>query len=54
MTYSESTRLIGFLSERFRKAKMKQPWYLWAVADMSWERIVKWARFLGFQEVKDG
>ena len=48
MTYNETMELVGFLNRRFAKAGMT-PWYLWAV-NLTWEKLDRWAKMLGYKE----
>ena len=52
MDYTDTMKMIDWLSERFRKAGLK-PWYRWAV-DITWDKIERWASLLGYKGGIDG
>jgi len=49
VTYDEAMELVGWLNNRFRKAGMRQPWYIWAV-DLSWGKLRRWRELLVKEE----
>ena len=45
MGYQECIDLVNFLNKRLRA--FRNPWYTWAI-DITWEKLRRWAKMLGY------